>query len=217
MKASILIVCVALLWIITGCSTPPPKEQPTPRKYFEPAPDTSQLPERTLQKASTRYHGSFGSESVAPDLGGENKSGTPESAKDIKSAPIPPNRLSAVLGPINAEGIEVQGSKGNDAGQMIREAIAQELTLEKKLVLIDAPQERFKNDSPRPDLASRGIRYVIKGVATYNKQSGYTTVFLRAVRTSNGKVKAVASARNKNKQQAAAQAARILLERLEGM
>ena len=206
----IFIVC--LLSVVCGCQTyepppppPPPQISEPPAKVFQPVAEDSQLPEEKLKAASERYDGALNSPSMSPG-----------SAVQSKSEPISHynqnGRLVLVLGPVVNENSTSQKS---NVGQSLREAIAHELTSTRDIQLIDAPEERYKNDSPRPDLARRGIRYVVKGVASFSPKSGQTTVFLRAVNTGNGEVEAVASGRNAEENRAAGDAARRLKKKLE--
>lgn len=220
MRIFSFLVSALFLLMIIGCAKqdlPVKKSEkkgfsPPPVKHFSKAPNTSQIPQEKLKEV-------FGHPP------GYNKTDTSTNfalfpkdkvAMENSQASAPGSKVLAVLGPIIAEGLDFEGTKSSDAGQIIREAIAQELTSKNRMVLIDAPQERFRNDSPRPDLVNKGIAYVIKGVVSCNRANDHITVFLRAVCTSNGKIKAVASSRNRDREDAAAQAARILLQRLEG-
>lgn len=124
--------------------------------------------------------------------------------------------LTVVLGPINAERLEKANQGVSDAGQSIREMISQKLTSNSEVTLYDAPKERFINDSPRPDLARKGVRFVIKGVVSSSTVSDDITVFLRAVNTATGKVAMVASARNTSIDQAVDDSAARLLKKLTG-
>jgi hypothetical protein len=131
-------------------------------------------------------------------------------------SPQDDGRITVVLGPVNAEQLEQAGVDGIDAGQSIRETISQRLTAENSVTLFDAPQERFIDDSPRPDLARRGVRFVVKGVVSSSTVSREITVFLRAVNTASGKVAMVASARDASRNQAAVEAADRLIRKLTG-
>jgi TolB-like protein len=185
---------------------PPPAIQEPPAKVFSPVKEDSQIPEDRLKEASRRYDGALTTSSPTP-------ASQPEARVPVPASPAAgDNRHSLVLGPIVCE----NSPAGNrNAGQGLREAIARELTSNRDIQLIDAPEERYKNDSPRPDLARRGIRYVVKGVASFSQKSGKTTVFLRAVNTSSGEVAAVASGRHTDPNQAAGDAARGLMQKLE--
>ena len=85
---------------------------------------------------------------------------------------------------------------------------------------MDAPLERLVDDSPRPDLARRGIRYVVKGTVHYEEDSEQVKVFLRAVETQTGNVAAAAAGAAPQVDAAAEQATerlvRNLARRLEG-
>ncbi len=207
------LILIPLTFFFGACQLyePPPPPPPTqvlepPAKVFEPATEDSQLPETKLKAASQRYGGAL-------DAGGGPAPGLAGQTSRVQAPPAGQDgRRSLVLGPV----VNENGGSGNmNAGQSLREAIARELTTTRDIQLIDAPEERYKNDSPRPDLARRGIRYVIKGVANLSPKSGQTTVFLRAVNTGSGEVEAVASGRRSDPNQAAADAARGLLKKLE--
>lgn len=160
--------------------------------------DPGQIPVEVLREVSTRYEGSMDLGTEAQSTGGGKT-------------------INVILGPVNLENFETPPPPpAVDAGQRIREVIAQKITARQGIGLVDAPKERFINDSPRPDLARRGIKYVVKGVASFNEGSGKTTVFLRLVNTSTGKVVMVASGRSKNQDEAASMAAEHLLNKLGG-
>jgi hypothetical protein len=208
------LLCAGLFFvsmIVNSCAHQEPPQgppPPPPNKTFRPVPDDSKLSETQLKEASIRYGGSMNAVVEPPNLDRASMQ-QPES-----NDPAMPDQPSLVLGPISSENISGQ-TGGMDAGQAIRETITGVLTQNGSVIVVDAPEERYKNDSPRPDLAARGIRYVVKGVLSFNQESGQNTVFLRAVHTGTGKIKAVASARHAESDQAALQAATIMLERLE--
>lgn len=210
-KAVLVWVLLLSMVLLSACVQKKPPlspAQPPPQKQFRPVPDDSQLSQKQLKEASTRYGGSMNAVVEPPNLDRASVE-TPGDAE-----PAMPRQPSLVLGPVWADSLSGKFSHG-EASQKIREIITGVFTRGGKVIVVDAPEERYKNDFPRPDLAARGIRYVVKGVVSFNKASGQNTVFLRAVRTSTGKVKAVASARHTEKDQAAHQAAGILMKRLE--
>jgi len=197
MKTIIMMLLAAVLVVITGCASV--EEEPVAGpKVFVPVSDEGQLPEKVAQDASSRYEGSMDAASGSSAITGQASG------------------LSVVLGPINSENVGASVGTNGDAGQRIREVIAQRITAQSGITLVDAPEERFADDSPRPDLARKGIKLVVKGVASYNEKAGQTTVFLRAVKTSTGKVSAVASGRAVSADEAAGQAATRLVEKLKG-
>jgi hypothetical protein len=212
-KALTVFLCVGLILFSVSFISCIYSEQPAmpvpppPRKEFRPVPDDSELSENQLKEASIRYGGSMNAVVEPPNLD-QASIEYPESTD-----PVMPHQPSLVLGPVLSENMSGQ-SDGKDAGQAIRETITKIFTGDNKVIVVDAPEERYKADSPRPDLAARGIRYVVKGVVSFNQESGQNTVFLRAVRTSTGKIRAVASARHDETNLAASQAAVIILERL---
>jgi len=201
-NAKDLFLIVPLSFIL-GCGTTTHTHRdlraslPSSQEITQTQRDQGQIPAETLRDASARYEGSM-------DPGTEASS--PGGAKII----------NLVLGPVNLENFETPPPPAVDAGQRIREVIAQKITAREGFSLLDAPKERFINDSPRPGLARRGIQFVIKGVASFNQGSGKTTVFLRLVNTRTGKVALVASGRNEKSDAAASQAAERLLQKMEG-
>jgi hypothetical protein len=191
------IVCIILL---TGCATRDSSPPESPEVFAPASEQGGQIPADIVQQASMRHGGSM-TESV-------------DSAGQV--SPQDDGRITVVLGPVNAEQLEQAGVDGIDAGQSIRETISQRLTAENSVTLFDAPQERFIDDSPRPDLARRGVRFVVKGVVSSSTVSREITVFLRAVNTASGKVAMVASARDASRNQAAVEAADRLIKKLTG-
>jgi hypothetical protein len=193
----IYLVCVLTLGACAAQNASPPP----PPEVFSPTDEQGgQIPADIVQEASRMHSGSM------------TGAATPENGATGPG----PGRLSVVLGPINAEQLEEVETGTSDAGQTIRETISQALTMGNSITLFDAPEERFINDSPRPDLARKGVGFVIKGVVSSSTVSKEITVFLRAVDTSSGKVAMVASARHESRNRAAADATERLLQKLKG-
>jgi len=226
---------LSVFGILFGCGpTKPQGSQPT-GKVFEPAEEPGQIPYPILESASNRYGGAMqdrASASAAQTPAAQGRSGM-QAMTVTKSEPMQASSqsstdasqttgqltkapamkmMSVVLGPVSSD--DAQKASG-DAGQRIREVISQELSSMDGLTLIDAPEERYKNDSPRPDLAAKGIRFVIKGTSSYNPESENTTVFLRIVATQSGKVSGVASGRGPTQDEAAKETTQRLIRKLE--
>ncbi|MCB2181529.1 MAG: hypothetical protein KQH63_05860 [Desulfobulbaceae bacterium] len=190
-----------------GCAHEEAALDTPPPDVFTPTSDQGgQLPEDVLRQASENHGGS-----MIP-AGGDNMAGGGMTAQGGTMA-----GTTVVLGPVNAERVIDAEEVSADAGQSIREIISQKLTSNSDITLFDAPEERFIDDSPRPDLARKGVKFVLKGVASSSSDSGETTVFLRAVNTMTGKVAMVSSARHQSRDQAAAQAAEHLLQKITGV
>lgn len=167
-----------------------------------------QLPVEVVQQASDEHGGSMVSASAKPSATG---------GAVMPGPTLPAGKsVTLVLGPVDAERLEGTQAGSKDAGQGIREIISQRLTASGRITLLDAPEERFIDDSPRPDLARKGIQYVVKGIASFNTDSSEVTVFLRAVETMSGKVVMVASARDRSRDSAAAEASDRLLNKMIG-
>lgn len=188
-----------------------------------------QLPGFVVREASDQHGGSMVPAAISPAPGTNAATATnaneaaPESTPGANAATNAGTNvasvsdgLTVVLGPVNTENLGNAPGATGDAGQSIREVISQRLTATAEMTLFDAPEERYINDSPRPDLARKGIKYVIKGVASHSAGSGAFTVFLRAVDTQSGKVARVASARNQSRDQAAKEAAADILAKITG-
>ena len=192
----ILVICFTAL--AAGCYNKP--LPPPDRVVSEPLPtlpQEGQIPEQTLQDASARYGGSMTSQNA-------NTPNTPYGQIN-----------GVVLGPIDLQD-PAYGPNSTDAGNRIRSVVAQTLAQDPEMSLVDAPKERFLNDSPRPDLWNKGVVMVVKGTMSFNKASHTATVFLRAVNTQSGKVMAVGSGRSADPDKAATQAAGRLLNKLKG-
>lgn len=221
----LLLVAVSALFMVACAHDDPVVETRKPLITRTPV-QGGQLPGVVVREASDQHGGSMIS-SPAPEANTATATGADgtvsESAPGTNSATTADTTeaaisggLTVVLGPVNAERLEnVPGNTG-DAGQRIREVISQRLTATADMTLLDAPEERYIDDSPRPDLARKGIKYVIKGVASHSAGSGAFTVFLRAVDTRTGKVALVASARNQSRDQAAQEAAAGILTKITG-
>jgi len=196
-----LLIFLACMLILGACAAQNASPPPPPEVFTPTDEQGGQIPADIVQQASRKHGGSMtgAAESASPGNG-------PEGA----------GRLTVVLGPVNAEQLEKVETGTSDAGQSIRETISQALTAGNAVTLFDAPEERFINDSPRPDLARKGVGFVIKGVVSSSTVSKEITVFLRAVNTSSGKVAMVASARHESRNRAAADATERLLQKLKG-
>lgn len=211
-----IVVFVSFLSLFFGC---PAKTAPPQGEIQDPPPVGSisgtaagqggQIPGEIVSQASEVHGGSMiaAQSSQGSGLGNGQVSG--EQAGNAGT-------ITMILGPVNAERVVNSKDVSGDAGQSIRETISQKLTASKEVSLFDAPEERFIDDSPRLDLSRRGVKFVIKGVASTGSDSGETTVFLRAVDTMTGKVAMVASARHPSRNQAAADAAQRLLKKITG-
>lgn len=203
-----MVGCVVVVVLGVAAASGCGRNKPAPRiapPSFPPLEEEGQIPEKVLRDAAARHGGA-----MAPQLGGV----TAQTASG-QTAAVGSGGLAVVLGPIAAE-TEAEAMRDDaDAGSSIREVIAQGLTANREVTLVDAPEERFVDDSPRPDLARQGIRYVVKGVVSRSGSSGQVTVFLRAVETSNGEVAMVASGRSAKVHEAAGEAVGRLLKKLD--
>jgi hypothetical protein len=128
------------------------------------------------------------------------------------AGPVDGNKI--VLGPVVFEKGGSGTSSVGDAGNRIREIISQRIAKVDGLTLLDSPEDRFNIDSPRPDLARKGVRYVVKGVSSINKDGGVYKVFLRVVDTATGKVSMIVSGKNADPDVAAQQASERLVVKL---
>ncbi len=175
-----------------------------------------QLPESIVRQASKIHEGSMIPSQSQTDMQ-ETSVNAAISTSGETIASSATSGITMILGPVNAERVVNEEEVSSDAGQSIREIISQILTSGSEISLFDAPEERFIDDSPRPDLARKGVKFVVKGVASTSRSSGETTVFLRAVNTMTGKIAMVASARDTSRNQAAEQAARNLVQKITGV
>ncbi len=183
-----------LLLIAIGCQT---RKASIRSQSFQVKEYDGQIPIEVLRDASAQHGGSIEVEPADPELRHDGS-------------------IKVVLGPINTERMSESGPISTDAGQVIREVIVQKFNEKEKMIIVDAPEERYIEDSPRPDLAKRGIRLVIKGVTSQSSSSEKTTVFLRAVETATGKVFQVASGRADTLNDTAIQATNKLLDKILG-
>ncbi len=158
---------------------------------------SGQIPVDVLRDASARYGGSIDAE---PGGKLRNSDGA----------------ISVVLGPIKIEERSDAGPISKDAGQIVREVIIQNINDRDGIDIVDAPEERYIADAPRTDLSSRGIGYVIKGTLRSGISSGHTSIFLRMVDTSTGKVSFTAAGRGDNFSDAAIHATRKVLDEFMG-
>jgi hypothetical protein len=201
---------LALSVLLAACAFAPIDEGPDEGSGITDAVGQGgQLPVEVVQQASDEHGGSMVSASAKPSAAGGAVMPGP-------TLPAAGKSVTLVLGPVDAERLEGTQAGSKDAGQGIREVISQRLTASGRITLFDAPEERFIDDSPRPDLARRGVQYVVKGIASFNADSSEVTVFLRAVETMSGKVVMVASARDRSRDSAAAEASDRLLNKMIG-
>lgn len=172
-------------------------------------PEQGQLPADVLTQAAADHGGSFRS------------SGSAAAARDGARVDAASAGIVLVVGPVEAESVPpyVDPTRG-DAGQAVRDVIREGVTRSTQLSLQDAPREGRVEDTPRPDLADRGVRYVVKGTVRYPDDGGEVDVFLRAVDTRSGEVAAAASGRARGPvaaaEQATARLVRHVSERARG-
>ncbi|MFZ7112980.1 MAG: hypothetical protein ACOWYE_14950 [Desulfatiglandales bacterium] len=202
-----LLLGTVLLFCMASC-THGPIENPTDKgpMITDATEQGGQLPVETVQQASDHHGGSMISET-----GHVADEGVPLAREESIGRGI-----TVVLGPVNAERLEGGDGASKDAGQRIREVISRRLTASGRITLLDAPEERFIDDSPRPDLARKGVKHVIKGIASCGSDKDEVTVFLRAVDTMTGRVAMVASARSRSRDAAADEATGRLLTKMAG-
>ncbi len=187
-----LFIISLLFFVVIGCQT---RKASIRSQSFQVQQYDGQIPMEVLSKASAQHGGSIETEPADPDLKHNDS-------------------IKVVLGPINTERMSDTGPISTDAGQIIREVIVQKFSEKERLTIVDAPEERYIEDSPRPDLAKRRIRLVIKGVTSQSSSAEKRTVFLRAVETASGKVFQVASSRADTLNDAAIQATNKLLDKI---
>jgi hypothetical protein len=213
MKYSMMKMMKRMIWIalpvlLAACAFAPIEMPEEGDGITDATEQGGQLPLEVVQQASNEHGGSMVTASAQPAAAGG--AGVPGSSMAVGKG------VTLVLGPIDAERLQDSQGGSGDAGKSIREIISQRLIASGGITLLDAPEERFINDSPRPDLARKGIQYVVKGIASFNAGSSEVTVFLRAVETMSGKVAMVASARNQSRDAAAFAASDRLLNKMVG-
>ncbi|MDM8543724.1 hypothetical protein QUF90_21835 [Desulfococcaceae bacterium HSG9] len=189
-KLQYIVYIVLFLGIAAGCG---PKYASIPSQEFPAKEYKGQVPANVLQEASRRYDGSI-------------ETGSQEGPSD--------QAIRVIIGPIKLERMTEKGPISSDSGQQIREIVAQSVNKHPRLTLIDAPKERFIDDSPRPDLAKRSIRYVLKGTASSSQTSGKINILLRMVATKNGEVAYMARGQSQNLDDAAIQAANRMINKI---
>ncbi len=177
-----------------------------PEPALVPLPERGQLPADVLTQASVDHGGSFRTTGGAP----------PAAAAGSVSTGV-----VLVVGQVRAESVPPHvDPTGGDAGQAVRDVIREGVARSTQLSLRDAPREGQVEDTPRPDLADRGVRYVVKGTVRYPEEGGEVDVFLRAVDTRSGEVAAAASGRAHGPvaaaEQATARLVRHVSERARG-
>lgn len=198
-------------------------------------PDETQVPGEIVKGASSRHGGAFNTgdtvaEPFVPsneDFGDDEdeKVEANQPASSQVSAPaaveaIPKHRsseLALVIGPIVLEEQNSGEKVESDAGRTVREIIAKHISELKSVRVLDAPEERNIDDAPRPDLAKKGVRFVVKGTASTRGSSNEMQVFLRVVETTTGKINMIVSGQDKDLNTAATQASERLAKKLEGV
>jgi hypothetical protein len=182
---------VAGMLILAGCAPEPPRYVSLQSQELPPQEREGQIPAKVLEDASQRYSGAMKADEIAPETAAQG--------------------IQIIIGPIQFERMTDEGPTSADAGQEVREILTQEMTRNQRITLVDAPEERLIDDAPRPDLANRGIQYVLKGTASASRASGKISVFLRMVATSSGEVAYVASGQSMQVNEAVMQAAQRLM------
>lgn len=199
MKARILatLLLAALpIWACASCKEPPP---PHPmRDALGSLPEDGQLPKEVVEQAAATHDGSF----LGP---GGARPGTPGAAM----------ANGVIIGPLRAEEVPPNlNPASGDAGLALRGVIGERIAAATELSLHDAPEERLIDDSPRPDLARKGVRFVVKGTVKFTKEKSEVLVLLRAVETRSGKVVEFTSARGTEPSATAREAASRLAAKL---
>lgn len=198
------LLLVLALATALACAKAPPPNPP-----LVPLPEGGQIPADVLQQASADHGGSFRS----------SRDAAPPQART--AAPARKGGIGMVVGPVRAESVppHVDPTRG-DAGQAVRDVIREGMARSTRIALHEAPREGQIEDAPRPDLADRGVRYVVKGTVRYSEEGGPVDVFLRAVDTRSGEVAAAASGQASGPvaaaEQATARLVRNVSERARG-
>lgn len=174
---AMLLLAALPIWACASCEEPPP---PHPmRDALGGLPEDGQLSKEVVEEAAAAHDGSF----LGP---GGARPGTPgaDAANGV------------IVGPLRAEEVPPHlNPASGDAGFALRGVIGERIAAADGLSLHDAPQERLVDDSPRPDLARKGVRFIVKGTVKFSKEQGEVLVLLRAVETRSGKVVEFTSAR----------------------
>ncbi len=225
MKIIKSLLCLALLVPLASCIPQQPK---TKSRVMPPVEwqrnDEAQYSYLSVKEAS-KLHG--GSIPVSKGLNRKAIQTAEGRSREVIQAPssyvkkpqryVEFSELKVVLGPVILEKSDSRGSDISDAGNRIREIISQGIATIENLSLLDSPEDRFNIDSPRPDLARKGVRLVIKGVSSVKQNGGLYKVFLRAVDTASGKVSIIVSGSHKDPDIAAEQASKRLVKKLKRM
>lgn len=194
--ALFLTLICGLAFGCAGCQDPPPPHPMT--QPLGQLPEQGQLPKEVVEEAAATHAGSFTGD------GGVRPGAAPSSANQ-----------GVVLGPVRAEKVPPHVSpEAGDAGIGLRAVIEERIAAGGTLTLHDAPSERLIDDAPRPDLARKGVRFVIKGTLRLGKDTGEALVLLRAIDTGNGNVVEFTSARAGEPAAAARDAADRLVSKL---
>ncbi|MCP3986613.1 MAG: hypothetical protein GY723_19690 [bacterium] len=192
---AILLLGALPIWACSSCE----KKAPHPmRDALGQLPEDGQLSKEVAEDAAATHDGSF----LGP---GGARPGTPGAA----------SANGVIVGPLRAEEVppHLDPATG-DAGLALRGVIGQRIASVGALSLHDAPEERLVDDSPRPDLARKGVRFVVKGTLKFSKEQGEVLVLLRAVETRSGKIVEFTSARGTEADAVARDAADRLAEKL---
>ncbi|MCP5056653.1 MAG: hypothetical protein GY937_07985 [bacterium] len=192
---AILLLGVMPIWACSSCD----KKAPHPmRDALGQLPEDGQLSKEVVEDAAATHDGSF----LGP---GGARPGTPgaDSASGVIIGPLRAEEVPPHLDPVSG-----------DAGLGLRGVIGERIAAAGTLNLHDAPGERLIDDSPRPDLARKGVRFIIKGTLKFSKEQGEVLVLLRAVETRSGKIVEFTSARGPVADEAAREAANRLAVKL---
>ena len=192
---AILLLGMLPIWACSSCN----KKEPHPmRDALGQLPEDGHLSKDVVEDAAATHDGSF----LGP---GGARIGTPgaDSASGV------------IIGPLRAEEVppNLDPATG-DAGLALRGVIGERIAAVGSLNLHDAPEERLVDDSPRPDLARKGVRFIVKGTLKFSKEQGEVLVLLRAVETRSGKIVEFTSARGTVADEVAREAASRLAVKL---
>lgn len=222
MRCFAILSSIALVLCVSSCATRPKvlESQEDYQREWE-RNDEAQLSYEAAASASNVHGGSVVVPRVPKSRSAGQRPGetvvkapshSSKAAAEYVAGPVDGNKI--VLGPVVFEKGGSGTSSVGDAGNRIREIISQRIAKVDGLTLLDSPEDRFNIDSPRPDLARKGVRYVVKGVSSINKDGGVYKVFLRVVDTATGKVSMIVSGKNADPDVAAQQASERLVVKL---
>lgn len=171
--------------------------------------DENLIPDKVVRDASTRYGGTSSlqkeSSRPAPQIKQQTRStaSVPALKRPPKGPPV------ALLEKLALEGVPIKDSA------TLSEKLVGALKTQDVVQVQHSLDEASDKSGARPDLASKGVTYLIKGQARISEKPREVKVFLHAIDTQSGKIIAFVSGKSRELESAAEHAGKRMAKKLE--